>query len=367
MGLALLTAGVAFKIAAVPFHYWTPDAYQGSPTPVTGYLSVGPKVGAFALILRLFVEALAPLKADWLPFIVVLAALTMTLGNLVGADAGQHQADAGVQLHRPHRLHPGGPGGLRGGAASGRPARRASRRCSSTARRVHVHEPRRVRGASRRSSGGPGVTSQIATFAGLGRRAPLLGLMMTLFLLSLTGIPPTAGFFAKALIIIAAVQAGGWLAGAGRDHDAQRRRRPRSTTCASWSSCTCATRRRTRRRWSSGWLDACRAGDRGGRHHRHRGRAERRHPGVRRSTAGRDRTDGGELGPKPGGDPTGGPPWAPLGRRAPGAAARRGRTVPGPGTRTPGGGRGPRRGEPRRLGPRMAKPDKGPQGACCLQ
>ena len=50
MGLALLTTGAAFKIAAVPFHYWTPDAYQGSPTPVTGYLSVGPKVGAFALI-----------------------------------------------------------------------------------------------------------------------------------------------------------------------------------------------------------------------------------------------------------------------------------------------------------------------------
>ena len=55
MGLALLTTGVAFKIAAVPFHYWTPDAYQGSPTPVTGYLSVGPKIGAFALIIRLFV------------------------------------------------------------------------------------------------------------------------------------------------------------------------------------------------------------------------------------------------------------------------------------------------------------------------
>ena len=56
MGLAFLTTGVAFKIAAVPFHYWTPDAYQGSPTPITGYLSVGPKVGAFALILRLFVR-----------------------------------------------------------------------------------------------------------------------------------------------------------------------------------------------------------------------------------------------------------------------------------------------------------------------
>ena len=83
MGLAFLMTGVAFKIAAVPFHYWTPDAYQGSPTPVTGYLSVGPKIGAFALIIRLFGDALGPLAADWNIVIMVLAALTMTLGNLV--------------------------------------------------------------------------------------------------------------------------------------------------------------------------------------------------------------------------------------------------------------------------------------------
>ena len=84
MGLAFMTAGVAFKMAAVPFHYWTPDAYQGSPTPVTAYLSVGPKVGAFAIALRLFVGALGAAQGR-------LAAgrdrpgggLTMTLGNLV--------------------------------------------------------------------------------------------------------------------------------------------------------------------------------------------------------------------------------------------------------------------------------------------
>ena len=78
-----MTTGVAFKIAAVPFHYWTPDAYQGSPTPVTGYLSVGPKIGAFALIIRLFAEGLADLAIDWNIVFMVLAALTMTLGNLV--------------------------------------------------------------------------------------------------------------------------------------------------------------------------------------------------------------------------------------------------------------------------------------------
>ena len=78
-----MTTGAAFKIAAVPFHYWTPDAYQGSPTPITGYLSVGPKVGAFVLLIKLFVVALAPLATLWIPVLVVLAAATMTLGNLV--------------------------------------------------------------------------------------------------------------------------------------------------------------------------------------------------------------------------------------------------------------------------------------------
>src|SRR6185437_15388443 len=83
MGLAFMTTGVAFKIAAVPFHYWTPDAFQVSPRPVTGYLSVGPKIGGFALILRLFVEALGPLVEFWLPIVIILSAFTMTLGNLV--------------------------------------------------------------------------------------------------------------------------------------------------------------------------------------------------------------------------------------------------------------------------------------------
>ena len=139
MGLAFMTTGVAFKIAAVPFHYWTPDAYQGSPTPITGYLSVLPKVGAFALILRLFVEALAPLAEWWLPVMVVLAAATMTLGQPRGADPGQRQADAGVQLDRPHGLHARGPGRL-GGRSGGSPRR--ARSAPVLRRGLRVHEPR---------------------------------------------------------------------------------------------------------------------------------------------------------------------------------------------------------------------------------
>ncbi|MGI8829436.1 MAG: NADH-quinone oxidoreductase subunit N, partial [Candidatus Limnocylindria bacterium] len=76
VAIGFLTVGGTFKIAAVPFHYWTPDAYQGAPTPITGFLSVGPKLGAFALLIRIFAEALEPLRADWLAVFVVLTVLT---------------------------------------------------------------------------------------------------------------------------------------------------------------------------------------------------------------------------------------------------------------------------------------------------
>ncbi len=83
VAIAFLTVGATFKVAAVPFHFWTPDAYQGAPTPITGFLSVGPKLGAFALLLRLFGEALGPLRADWVDVFAILAVVTMTFGNVV--------------------------------------------------------------------------------------------------------------------------------------------------------------------------------------------------------------------------------------------------------------------------------------------
>jgi NADH-quinone oxidoreductase subunit N len=204
MGLAFLTTGVAFKIAAVPFHYWTPDAYQGSPTPVTGYLSVVPKVGAFALILRLFVGALGPISADWDIVIVLLAATTMTLGNLVALTqdsvkrmlAYSSIAHTGYMLiglaawSSPNSRIEGLQGLLFYGAAYAAMNLGAFGVIAALQRRT-------------------GISSQLESFAGLGRREPFLAILMTLFLLSLTGIPPTIGFFAKAYIILAAVQAGG--------------------------------------------------------------------------------------------------------------------------------------------------------------
>ncbi len=205
MGLAFLTTGVAFKIAAVPFHYWTPDAYQGSPTPITGYLSVGPKVGAFALILRLFVEALGPLSAEWMWPVIVLATLTMTLGNLVALT----QDNVKRMLAYSSIAHTGYM--LVGLAAwAGDPLDRddgiqALLFYGVAYAFMNLGAFAVIAALQKRT----GVTSSLGTFAGLGRREPLLGILMTLFMLSLIGIPPTAGFFAKANIILAAVEAGG--------------------------------------------------------------------------------------------------------------------------------------------------------------
>jgi NADH-quinone oxidoreductase subunit N len=210
MGLALLTTGAAFKIAAVPFHYWTPDAYQGSPTPVAGYLSVGPKVAAFALLLRLFVEALGDFKADWTPFVIVLAVLTMSVGNLVALS----QDNIKRLLAYSSIAHTGyilvGLAAF-GAAATGSPGEQAGLEALLFYAFAYSFMNLGAFAVVAALQSRPGVTSQIATFAGLGRRAPLLGVLMFLFLLSLTGIPPFAGFWAKWYVIQSALQVGGWL------------------------------------------------------------------------------------------------------------------------------------------------------------
>ncbi|MDD9995360.1 MAG: NADH-quinone oxidoreductase subunit N, partial [Dehalococcoidia bacterium] len=83
LGIVMVIAGLGFKVAAVPFHMWAPDAYEGAPTPVTAHLAVGSKAAAFALVLRFFSEALMPTVESWQILLLVLAALTMTVGNLL--------------------------------------------------------------------------------------------------------------------------------------------------------------------------------------------------------------------------------------------------------------------------------------------
>jgi NADH-quinone oxidoreductase subunit N len=206
MGLALLAVGVLFKIAAVPFHYWTPDAYQGSPTPVTGYLSVGPKIAAFALILRIFVEALGPLRGEWALVIGVLAGLTMTVGNLaaLGQDNIKRMLAYSSIAHTGYMMV-----GLVVFATASDPEVAADGLQGVLFYAVayafmNLGAFAVVAAIQRR----PGITSQLTAFSGLGYRAPVLALLMTIFMLSLVGIPPLAGFFAKMTIVLAALEVG---------------------------------------------------------------------------------------------------------------------------------------------------------------
>ncbi|MFN2484175.1 MAG: NADH-quinone oxidoreductase subunit N [Candidatus Limnocylindria bacterium] len=211
VALGFLTVGATFKIAAVPFHYWTPDAYQGAPTPITGFLSVGPKVGAFALLVRLFVEGLAPLRADWLAVILVLTVLTMTGGNIVALA----QSNVKRMLAYSSIAHTGYiMAGIAAFANAG-DASVASRGLESVlfyglGYSVMNLGAFAVVAMLQRQ---PGTYGGLGSFAGLASRDPWRAAAMAVLLLSLTGIPPTVGFFAKLYVLLAAVDAGlAWLA-----------------------------------------------------------------------------------------------------------------------------------------------------------
>jgi NADH-quinone oxidoreductase subunit N len=211
VAIAFLTVGATFKVAAVPFHFWTPDAYQGAPTPITGFLSVGPKLGAFALLLRLFGEALGPLRADWLDVFVVLAVVTMTFGNVVALT----QTNVKRMLAYSSIAH---TGYILAGLAAYAAAPTESVAVAAIEAVVFYLVGYSVMNIAAfavvgmlqrdvRRYGG------LASFAGLASRQPALAAAMTVLLLSLTGIPPTVGFFAKLYVLLATVDAGlAWLA-----------------------------------------------------------------------------------------------------------------------------------------------------------
>ena len=211
VAIGMLTVGATFKAAAVPFHYWTPDAYQGAPTPITGFLSVGPKLGAFALLVRLFAEGLGPQRGDWLIVMAVLAVLTMTVGNLVALT----QSNVKRMLAYSSIAHTGYI--LAGLAAFAAAAAPEAQRQAIEAVLFYVLgygvmniAAFAVVGMLQRD---PQRYGGLASFAGLASRAPALAAAMAVLMLSLTGIPPTVGFFAKLYILLASVDAGlGWLA-----------------------------------------------------------------------------------------------------------------------------------------------------------
>jgi NADH-quinone oxidoreductase subunit N len=203
LAVILLVAGFGFKIAAVPFHMWAPDVYEGAPTPVTAFLSVGSKAASFAMLLRVFLEGIPSLHVDWRFMFEVLAIVTMTVGNLAALTqsnlkrmlAYSSVAHAGYVLVG---LVAGTPGGI-------------------TAMLLYLFVYAFMQlGAfavivmMRRSDV---VGDELKDFSGLHLRHPLAAFAMLLFMLSLGGIPPTAGFMGKMWLFGAAINAGYvWLA-----------------------------------------------------------------------------------------------------------------------------------------------------------
>ena len=210
----LLTVGFGFKLAVVPFHMWIPDVYQGAPTAVTAYMAVASKAASFAAFLRVFVEGLGGLKTDWSMLFVLLSVLTLVLGNVVAIvqtnikrmlaySSIAHAGYALIGLAAAGRS-PGESGGMSG---------IASVILSLTFYAFMTLGAFAVI-AMFRKGGLEG--DEIEDFTGLAKRQPLAALIMLVFMVSLTGIPPTAGFIGKFYVFMAAVEAGlSWLAAVG--------------------------------------------------------------------------------------------------------------------------------------------------------
>jgi len=202
IGLGLILVGLGFKVAAVPFHMWTPDVYQGAPTPVTGFMSVGAKAGGFAALLRVLVLAFPTLAGQWGIAIEVIAGLTMVLGNVVAVSqthikrmlAYSSIAHAGYILVAVAATQNAGVVNEAASAALFYLMAYAFTNLGAFAVVIAVE----------RDDGSGGL---IDDFAGLGKARPLLAAIMTLFMLSLIGIPPSAGMVGKWFIFRAAVHA----------------------------------------------------------------------------------------------------------------------------------------------------------------
>ena len=215
LGVVLMVAGFGFKIAAVPFQMWAPDVYEGSPTPITAFLSVASKAAGFAVILRVFYLAfpLEILSIEWSAIFAVLAALSMTIGNLVAiaqdnikrmlaystvAHAGYLMVGLAAVAARASEDHGAiGPSGvlfyLGGYAVMNLAAFSTVIAISSWIK-----------------------SDKINDFAGMARRAPYLAAVLAFAMISLTGVPPTVGFMVKIYIFGAAVSSGlAWLAVVG--------------------------------------------------------------------------------------------------------------------------------------------------------
>ena len=207
VAVILCLAGFGYKIASVPFHMWCPDVYQGAPTPVTAFLSVGPKAAGFALLIRFFsggiperlgqgLETVTP----WPLLLVVIACATMTLGNL----AALSQTNLKRMFAYSSIAHAGYL--LLGLCAGGHDGNFAILIYLVTYLFMNIGAFVVIMAIS-----DAGLGEELLDYRGLGKRAPFAALTMAMFLFSLTGLPPFAGFFGKYFIFAAVVSKGGTL------------------------------------------------------------------------------------------------------------------------------------------------------------
>src|SRR5581483_4962650 len=210
LAMILLAVGFGFKLAVVPFHMWTPDVYEGAPTSVTAFMAVASKAASFGAFLRVFVEGLGGLKANWQPLFLAVCLATLVLGNVVAIV----QTNIKRMLAYSSIAHAGYA--LIGLVAAGRAADgTGATGLASVMLYLAVYAFMTLGAfavvAMLRKGGLEG--EEIEDFTGLAKRQPVAALLMLVFMVSLAGIPPTAGFIGKFYLFMAAVNGGlAWLA-----------------------------------------------------------------------------------------------------------------------------------------------------------
>ncbi|MEY4069596.1 MAG: hypothetical protein RL721_210 [Candidatus Eisenbacteria bacterium] len=199
VGGLLVLSGFLFKVAAVPFHMWTPDAYQGAPTSVTGFMSAGAKAAGFAALIRIVMRALPSYADEWQSLLAVIAMLTMTVGNvtaLLQTNLKRMLAYSSI-AHAGYILVAIVAGGFEGYGAA--------------VFYLAVYSVMNLGAFAVLTMLGRGHDEPllVSDLSGMGFRRPIAGLALALFMISLGGIPPTAGFMGKLMVFNSAVKAGG--------------------------------------------------------------------------------------------------------------------------------------------------------------
>jgi proton-translocating NADH-quinone oxidoreductase chain N len=197
VAMMLVLGGIGFKISMAPFHLWAPDVYEGAPTPFTAFLTVGPKAAGFALLIRVLSTSFPDFFASWTQVILLLSVITMTLGNVIAiAQDNIKRLLAYSSIAQAGYI-------LMGIAVFTDTGLQAVLLYLAAYAFTNLGAFAVVLAVTQDSG-----SDQLSSFAGLGKRSPMLAASMTIFLLSLAGIPPLAGFMGKFMVFAGTIQKG---------------------------------------------------------------------------------------------------------------------------------------------------------------